>query len=139
MQILIKEVTLGEKKFKVATDRDIAVKSFEAFPDLIEYLIKKEKDINNEKVDDKEFFLNAIKNKELGNLFDMENKLGELIAYALPLMLVKANDNSSANEIIDYAKENDVSNIFNNGMLEFLMQGFTQRGLAKPKIKFSMK
>ena len=41
MRVLEKTVTLGEMKFKVATDRDIAVKAFEEFPDLIDYLTKK--------------------------------------------------------------------------------------------------
>lgn len=136
MRVLEKTVTLGEMKFKVATDRDIAVKAFEEYPDLIEYLVNKENEIGN---DDKSLFLKAIKNKELSTLFEMEEKFAKLIEFALPLMLKKANDESDAMEIIKYANENNVSTEFNSGMLEFLMEGFTLRELAKkPKIKFSM-
>ena len=69
----------------------------------------------------------------------MENKLADLIAFALPMMLKKVGDQSNAGEIISYAKDNGADTILNNAMLEFLVQGFTQRELAKPKIKFSMK
>lgn len=136
MKVLEKQVTLGEMEFRVATNRDIAIKTFEQFPDLMEYLISQK---GNSNANEDEFFINALKNKELSKLFDMDNKLGELVAYALPLMLKSANDNSNAVDIIDYAKENGADGVFNSAILEFLMQGFTQRGLVEPKIKFSMK
>lgn len=136
MKVLEKQVTLGEMEFRVATNRDIAIKTFEQFPDLMEYLITQK---GNSNANEEEFFINALKKKELSKLFDMDNKLGELIAYALPLMLKSANDNSHAVEIIDYAKENGADGVFNSAILEFLMQGFTQRELVEPKIKFSMK
>ena len=136
MKLLEKQVTLGEMEFKVATNRDIAIKTFEQFPDLMEYLISQKGQSN---ASEEEFFIEALKKKELSKLFDMDNKLADLIAYALPLMLKTADDNSSAVEIIDYAKENGADGVFNSAILEFLMQGFTQRELAKPKIKFSMK
>lgn len=136
MKLLEKQVTLGEMNFKVATNREIAIKTFEQFPDLMEYLISQKGQSN---ANEKEFFIEALKKKELSKLFDMDNKLADLIAYALPLMLKTANDNSPAVEIIEYAKENGADGVFNSAILEFLMQGFTQRELAKPKIKFSMK
>ena len=136
MKVLEKQVTLGEMEFKVVTNREIAIKTFEQFPDLMEYLISQK---GNSNANEEEFFINALKKKELSKLFDMDNKLGELIAYALPLMLKSANDNSNAVDIIDYAKENGADGVFNSAILEFLMQGFTQRELVEPKIKFSMK
>ena len=136
MKLLEKQVTLGEMEFKVATNRDIAIKTFEQFPDLMEYLISQK---GQENSNEEEFFIEALKKKELSKLFDMDNKLGELVAYALPLMLKTADDSSSAVEIIDYAKENGADGVFNSAILEFLMQGFTQRELVEPKIKFSMK
>jgi hypothetical protein len=136
MKVLEKQVTLGEMEFRVATNRDIAIKTFEQFPDLMEYLITQK---GNSNANVEELFINGLKNKELSKLFDMDNKLGELIAYALPLILKSANDNSNAVEIIDYAKENGANGVFNSAILEFLMQGFTQRELVEPKIKFSMK
>ena len=136
MKLLEKQVTLGEMEFKVASNREIAIKTFEQFPDLMEYLISQKGQSN---ANEEEFFIEVLKKKELSKLFDMDNKLADLIAYALPLMLKTANDNSSAVEIIEYAKENGADGVFNSAILEFLMQGFTQRELAKPKIKFSMK
>lgn len=136
MKVLEKQVTLGEMEFRVATNRDIAIRTFEQFPDLMEYLISQK---GNSNANEEEFFIEALKKKELSKLFDMDNKLGELIAYALPLMLKSANDNANAVEIIDYAKENGADGVFNSAILEFLMQGFTQRELVEPKIKFSMK
>ena len=136
MKLLEKQVTLGEMEFRVATNREIAIKTFEQFPDLMEYLISQKGQSN---ANEKEFFIEALKKKELSKLFDMDNKLADLIAYALPIMLKTANDNSPAVEIIEYAKENGADGVFNSAILEFLMQGFTQRELAEPKIKFSMK
>lgn len=136
MKLLEKNVTLGEMKFKVAVNRDIAIKAFEEYPELIEYIISQE---NNEASDEQSIFINALKKKELSVLYDMEENLAKLIEFALPLMLQSAGDTSDAMAIIQYAKENDADSILNSAMLEFLMQGFSQRGLAKPKIKFSMK
>lgn len=134
MKFLEKTVTLGEMTFKVATDRDIAVKSFEKYSDLIEYLFKNKDNIYT----DNEFFLNAIKNKELGKIFDMEKQIADLVGFALPLMLKKAGDDTDAKKIIKYAKDNDADTEMNSALLEFICEGFTQRELA-PKIKFSMK
>ena len=136
MKILEKTVELGDMKFRVATDRNIAVKAFEEYPELIEYLVRKQKEANQ---NDEDFFVKAIKNKELSNLFEMEEKFGDLISFALPLMLEKAGDMTDAQAIIDYAVENGADSVFNSAMLEFLVQGFTQREVVKPKINFSMK
>lgn len=135
MRFLEKTVTLGEMTFKVATDRDIAVKAFEAYPQLIEYMFKKQDSITN----DKDFFMEAIKNKELSKVFEMEKMFADLIEFALPLMLRKAGDKTSAKKIIDYATENGADTEMNSALMEFLCEGFTQRELAEPKIKFSMK
>lgn len=136
MKLLEKNVTLGEMKFKVAVNRDIAIKSFEEFPELIEYIISQE---NSGATDEQSVFMNALRGKKLKALYDMEENLAKLIEFALPLMLETAGDTSDAMAIIEYAKENDADSILNSAMLEFLMQGFSQRGLAEPKIKFSMK
>lgn len=136
MKLLEKNVTLGEMKFKVAVNRDIAIKSFEEFPELIEYIISQE---NSGATDEQSVFMNALRGKKLKVLYDMEENLAKLIEFALPLMLETASDTSDAMAIIEYAKENDADSILNSAMLDFLMQGFSQRGLAEPKIKFSMK
>lgn len=136
MKVLEKTAELGALKFKVQTNRDIAVKSFEEFPDVIKYLVDRQGKVST---DNKQFFLDAIKNKELGVLFDINDKIAQLIEFALPLMLASAKETITAREILDYAKENGALEIFNSKMLEFLAQGFTQREQEKPKIQFSMK
>ena len=144
MKVLEKTAELGALKFKVQTNRDIAVKSFEEFPDVIKYLVDRQGKVST---DNKEFLkshpalkdLDAIKNKELGVLFDINDKIAQLIEFALPLMLESAKETIAAREILDYAKENGALEIFNSKMLEFLAQGFTQREQEKPKIQFSMK
>ena len=136
MRVLEKTVTLGEMKFKVGANRDIAVKAFEEFPELIEYLFNKQKESN---LSEDAFLLSAIKKKELSKLFSMEKEIAELIKFALPLMLKAANDDTKATDIIKYAEDNGASTVMNSGLLEFLIQGFTQGELVKPKVKFSMK
>lgn len=127
--------TLGEKEFKIVVNRDIAVKSFEEFPDTIIYLKQKAKNNMNEDT----FFENALKNKELSKLFETNDSLSDLVKFALPLMLAKANDNSNADEIIAYAEENGVIDDFNAQMFELISSAFTPREQGKPKVKFSMK
>lgn len=134
MKFLQKEVTLGEMEFKVRTNRDIAVRAFEEYPELIEYVLNKQ----GTDLDDDKFFINALKNKELGILLDMNGRIEKLIEFALPLMLKEAGDETDAKTIIDYARENNADEIFNAKMLEFLIKAFTLRG-QEPKILFSMK
>ena len=136
IKILEKTVTLGDMKFKVAVDRDIAIKSFEEYPELIEYFINQQKKAG---LGETEFFIDSLKNKTLNELYSKDEELSKLIEFALPLMLEKANDKSSAEEILQYADENNARSTVNSAMLKFLFQGFTQRELAKPTIKFSMK
>lgn len=136
LKVLVKTVTFGEKTFKVGVDRNLAIACLEEKPELMEYLISQR---NTSAKSSQEFFLKALKEKTLGKLYAMEDKLSELTELSLPLMLKKAEDDHDAKEIIDYAKEHDAMGTLNNGMLEFLMQGFSQRELAKPTIKFSMK
>ena len=136
IKILEKTVTLGDMKFKVAVDRDIAIKSFEEYPELIEYFINQQKKAG---LGETAFFIDSLKNKTLNELYSKDEELSKLIEFALPLMLAKANDKSSAEEILQYADENNARSTVNSAMLKFLFQGFTQRELAKPTIKFSMK
>lgn len=131
-------VTLGEKQFKVVANRDIAVKSFEQYPDVIIYLKEQEKSAKSNKNED-DLFVELLKNKQLGKMFEINDKMAELVKFALPLMLAEANDNSNADEIISYAEENDAAEQFNAKIFELITNAFTQRGQEKPKIQFSMK
>lgn len=136
VKVLEKTVNLGDMRFKVGVDRDIALQVFEEFPDLIEYFIKSEK-IGT--TSDAEFFIKSLRDKSLSTFFKHNNELSKLIAYALPLMLKKAGDHSNADNILEYAEDNNATSTLNSAMLKFLFEGFTLRELAKPTIKFSMK
>ena len=138
MKVLEKTVTLGEKQFKIMVNRDIAVETFEQFPEVIEYVLNSDTSAKG-KDDEKEFLLNALKSRKLNQLFKMNEKLGELVAYALPLMMKSAGDMQNAQEIINYATENDVIEDFNAKMFGLLMEAFTPREQGKPKVKFSIK
>ncbi len=143
MKILEKTVTLGEMNFKIGVDRNISVNVFEAYPDVLEYLINSAQEINDsnkdKNINETQFLLNAIKNKKLDRIFEIEDKMGDLVAYALPQMLRKVGDTTDASKIIEYAKENGADVEFNSAILSLLNEAFTQRELGKPKIKFSMK
>lgn len=142
MKFLEKKVTLGEKSFKVRINRDIAVKSFEEYPDILEYFIKQndiKSKLKNGKQNDTDTFITMLKNKQLSALFDTNERIAELVKFALPIMIGEANDDADANEIIEYASENGVIETFNAAMVEFIMQGFTIGELGKAKIEFSMK
>lgn len=133
MKLLEKTVELGEMTFKVVTNRDIAVKSFEEYPEVLKYIFKNQ---NGKQKD----WISLIENKGLSELFKINDEIAKLVEFALPLMLEAAKDKTKAKKVIDYARDNDVIEEFNAGILEFLAQGFTQGELAKkPKVKFSMK
>lgn len=133
MKVLEKTVELGEMSFKVRANRDIAVKSFEEYPAVLEYIVKQQ---NKGELD----MVSLVKNKGLSELLRMNDEIAKMVKFALPLMLKEAKDDTNATKIIKYATDNDVIAQFNAGILEFIAQGFTQGELAnKPKIKFSMK
>ena len=139
MKTLTKVVTLGKLKFTLGVDRDIAIKGFEEYPDVLEFLISK-KDLVNEK-NEESMFLKMLKSKELSNMYKVEDRIGELVAFVLPLMLKKGGENGdiTARDILDYAEENGATTVVNSSFLELLMQAFFQGELEKPKVKFSMK
>lgn len=133
MKVLEKTVELGEMSFKVRTNRDIAVKSFEEYPSVLEYIVKQQ---NKGEQD----IVSLVKGKGLSELYRINDEIAKMVKFALPLMLEEAKDKSNANTIIKYATDNGVIEQFNAGILEFVAQGFTQGELVKkPKIKFSMK
>lgn len=133
MKVLEKTVELGEMSFKVRTNRDIAVKSFEEYPQVLEYVVKQQKKGEQD-------IVSLVKTKGLSELYRVNDNIAKMIEFALPMMLKAAGDKSNAKKIITYASDNGVIEQFNAGILEFLAQGFTLGELAdKPKIKFSMK
>lgn len=137
MRILTKTVECGEYKFAVSTDRDIAVRTFEAFPDFIEKTLRG----GVYSADEKEFFVKAVREKKLGELLAVKEEMTEIAAYALPLMIEKAGGNAAAaEEITAYARANDADLLLAGGILEFLMQGFMQGERERaPKVRFAMK
>lgn len=138
MNILTKTVECGEYVFEIATDRAIAVKTFEAFPTFIE------KAVNGDILssgNENDLFIKAIQQKKLGELLEVQEQLFEIAAYALPLMIKKAGgDETSADRILEYAKENDVDILLSNAVIELLMQGFTRSERERsPKVRFAIK
>lgn len=122
-------------EFSVSVDREIAVKTLEEFPELLEYFVSSE----NKTIEKDSSFIEMIKSKQLSKILEMNNQIGEAISFALPQMLKKAQDKSNAKKIIEYAIENGVDQEMYAGLWEFLLEGFTQGELGSPKIKFSMK
>lgn len=138
MNILTKTVECGEYVFEIATDRNIAVKTFEAFPTFIE------KAVNGDILsgqNEKDFFVTAVKQKRLGELLEAQEQISEIAAYALPMMIEKAGgERSVAAKILEYAKENDVDIMLANAIIEFLMQGFIRGERERaPKVRFAIR
>lgn len=141
MKILTKNVELGEYNFKVAVDRTIVVDAFEKYPELMEFLFSNAGNNENNAI-----VVNAIKNKKLNILLDSNSQIKELVKFAFPRMLKKADildgteNEKKSNEIIQYVYDNDVEEEFSNAMFEFLCLGFTvETNEKKPKVRFSMK
>lgn len=134
MKTLTKTAKLGEKKFTVATNRDIAVNAFEKYPEETKQLLKfYEKDSMDKLVD-------ALENKRLKNLLDEKDNASQnvvkIIDFALPLMLKAADDKSDADELIKYAKEKNALVPMAATLFDFLSQGFTLDELGTPEVQF---
>lgn len=142
---LRKHVECGIYNFDVVVNRDIAVRALEEYPDLSEYVFTKAKENAKKKVGDKpvdevDMIIESIKTKSTSQLWAQDKELEECVKFAFPLMLKAAgNDELNADEIIEYIYDNGVADDFNAGMYEFILLGFTQRGVTKKKVNFSMK
>ena len=141
MKIITKTVTVGEYTFDVSVDRNIVCDAFEKYPDLMEFLFKNA-NVNGEN----EVVVNAIRNKNLAMLLDSTDQIKELVFYALPKMLKKADDfrgtdnASRVDELVKYIEDNEVDTEFSTAMFEFICLGFTpDTNERKPKVKFQMK
>lgn len=143
LKILTKHIECGKYSFKVAIDRDIAIKSLEAFPELSAYIFntakaesKKPKGAARDEVD---ILVDNIKTGKTSELAKREDEVLECVKFAFPLMLAKAGETLDAKELIAYMEENGVIEDFTTGMYELILMGFTQREVAKKKVGFSMK
>jgi hypothetical protein len=137
MKTLIKHISVGKYEFNVGIDRAITVDVFEHFPELMEYLLE-----NQSAGDENKIVINAIKDKTLGKLLESTDKIKDLVKYAFPFILAKADKEQAdkADEIIDYIYENEVEDEFSNAVFEFICLGFTEgTSDKKPKVKFTMK
>jgi len=136
MKIITKRITVGDYDFDISTDRDIAVKAFEQFPDFAKYVF------SNANLSEKQFLESAIDNKELSKVFDLQDQEKDLVLYAFPYMYAKANPASQdgfIGEFLTFIEENGVMDVFVEKVFEFLMLGFSQKEKATPKVKFSLK
>lgn len=137
MKTLKKHISVGKYEFDVGVDRAITVDVFEHYPDLMEYLLN-----SNAKGDENTIVINAIKEKTLGKLLESTDQIKDLVKYAFPLLLAKADEKQAdkADEIIEYIYENEVEDEFSNAVFEFICLGFTaDTSEKKPKVKFIMK
>ena len=145
MKIFHKNVTIGDYKFGISVDRDIVADSFEKFPDLMEVLLSYSSP--NGEVDGNAVMLKAIKDKKLKAVLESEEQIAELVKYAFPRMLEKADafdgtkNAKKADEIINFVYENDAEDDFNSEMFKFVCLGFTPETTEKkkPKVKIVIK
>lgn len=127
-------------EFNLGIDRNIVCQSFQEFPDLIEYLMQQEKEVGKGDISEADYLLKLIKSKQLKQALSVTEDIGEMVKFALPLMLEKAEDKTNYHKIIDYIDENGIKDEFNSAVFGFISLGFTlgEQG-KKPKVKFAMK
>lgn len=136
MKILTKRITVGDYSFDISTDRDIAVKAFQEFPDFAKYVFTKAN------LTEKQLLESAIDNKELDKLLNIQEQEKDLVLYAFPYMYAKANSVSQdgfIEEFLTFIEGNGVMDVFVEKVFEFLMLGFSQKEKATPKVKFELK
>ena len=134
MKIYKKHIILDKFEFDVAIDREITARAFEEFPDFTTYALS-----NSENKDD--IVATAIKEKKLLQLFELNDEMGELVKFALPLMMKKAGEENAeekAKEIFAFVDENEFTDEFSSKIFEIICLGFTRGTGEKKKVKFSM-
>lgn len=136
MNKLIKEVEFGKYNFKIAINREIALKVSDEFPEFIVYILDKDDEVTDMKT--------AVMNGKLKELLEktdyITSQCGKIVEFALPFMLKEADSKENADEIINYAIENDAYELFSQKIWEFILLGFTNNGEVKtPKVSLQMK
>ncbi len=131
MKTYSKNVTVGDYKFDVSVDRQIAAEGLEKFPDLVEYVLTQQDGVSA--------IVKATKDKKLGTLLGIDEQAEALVKFAFPKMLKKADaefgtDNyNRSQEILDYIYENDADDVFITAMFEFILSVFTSETPGKKK------
>ena len=137
MNRLIKEVEFGKYSFKVAINREIALKVAEEFPDFIGELLQAGEDMPD--------LQTAIKNKKFKEMIERTEYIlkgsKEVVKFALPYMLQEAEEkNIDVEELFEYAEKNEADDLLAQNLWEFILLGFTNNGGIKtPKIAFKMR
>jgi len=131
----IKKVEVGDYKFNISVNREIALKVSEEFPEFITKILD-----NSNKNND---IATVIKENRLRELFDINDfineNLSKVVKFALPLLLAEAGEKLDSNKIISYIIDNEVDEVFNIRVWEFILSVFTKGGQdKKPKVKFVM-
>ena len=101
------------------------MQSFQEFPDLIEYLMQQEKEVGKGDISEADYLVKLIKSKQLKQALSVTEDIGEMVKFALPLMLEKAEDKTNYHKIIDYIDENGIKDEFNSAVFGFISLGFT--------------
>lgn len=134
MKIYKKHIILDKFEFDVAIDREITARAFEEFPDFTTYALS-----NTDNKDD--IVATAIREKKLLKLLELNDDMGELVKFALPLMMKKAGEENAekkAKEIYAFVDENEFADEFNSKIFEIICLGFTKGTGEKKKVKFSV-
>lgn len=139
MKVLKKHVEMGELKFDIGVDRVIVADVFDHFPEQLAAML----DIYGSGDED---IVSMAKGKRLKQFILFNERKDEIIKYALPQMLEKANGDGEpvdyekkSSEIISFAEENEVNEFF-DGVWEMIVSGFTIRERdKKKKVSFSIK
>lgn len=139
MRTLKRHIEMGEKSFDVAIDRAIVADVFEAFPDQLELMV------NMSDKNDDESGTNIVelaKTKRLKSLLTFEDKVKDIVVFALPMLLEKAKESdplSTAEDILIYVEKNEIDEFY-TGIWEFILSGFTTNERDKEKkVSFVMK
>ena len=134
MKIYKTHIILDKFEFDVAIDREITARAFEEFPDFTTYALS-----NTDNKDD--IVATAIREKKLLKLLELNDDMGELVKFALPLMMKKAGEENAeekAKEIYAFVDENEFADEFNSKIFEIICLGFTKGTGEKKKVKFSV-
>lgn len=143
MRIMKKHCTLADFEFDISIDRNMVGEIFDSCPYILDVMDEMSESYNKKEEQSEEMeeenALSIAKRVKMKSVMNFRDKVEEVVAFALPLMLQKAGESKElAKKILDIADKHNLDRVY-DGFWEFIMEAFTSSESEEAKaIVFKM-
>lgn len=143
MRIMKKHCTLADFEFDISIDRNMVGEIFDSCPYILDVMDEMSESYNKKEEQSEEMeeenALSIAKRVKMKSVMNFRDKVEEVVAFALPLMLQKAGESKElAKKILDIADKYNLERVY-DGFWEFIMEAFTSSESEEAKaIVFKM-